>query len=87
MGDSLVNHALNSKINREVQHIRKKSVTVTAEKDYEQAIRLNTVGGDRPMFGELWQTEESEFNDSIREQVKLIFHIRKKTSNTERINT
>ena len=87
LGDSLVNHALNSKINREVHQIRKKSVTVTAEKDYEQAMRLNTVGGDRPMFGELWQREESEFNDSIREEVKLMCHIRKETSHIEHVNT
>ena len=35
------------------------------------------------MFGELWQREESEFN----EQLKIICHIRKETSHIEHVNT
>ena len=31
LGDSLVNHALSHKVNREANHTRKKSVAVTAE--------------------------------------------------------
>jgi hypothetical protein len=48
-----------------------KSVTVTADKFYQQALRLNTVGGDRPMFGELWTRGERELNMVISEQLKI----------------
>ena len=45
VGDNLVNHALTSKVTREANQTRKKSVEVTAETIYEQALRMNTVGG------------------------------------------
>ena len=57
LGDILVNHALDCKVNRESHFTSKKSVTVTAEKDYQQAVRFNTLGGDRPMFGDLWERD------------------------------
>ena len=41
---------------------------MTAEKDYKEAMRLKSVGGDGPMFEELLQ-EEAEFYISIMEGV------------------
>jgi hypothetical protein len=80
-------HALNCKVNRESQFTRKKSVTVTAEIDYQQALRLNTVGGDRPMFGDLWDREERELNTDISEHVKLSTTIRTEKEFVDKINT
>ena len=45
-------------------------MTVRAEDDYERAMRMNTVGGERPMFGNLWDGQETEFNEDIRQDIK-----------------
>ena len=87
LGDNLVNHALDCKVNRESQFTREKSVTVTAEIDYQQALRINTVGGDRTMFGDLWEREERELNTDISEHVKISTTIRTEKEFVDKINT
>ena len=87
LGDSLVNHALTSKVNREANQTRKKSVAVTAETIYEQALRMNTVGGDRPTFGDRWEREESDFNESIKDHVKTSCKIRSEREHIDHVNT
>ena len=87
LGDNLVNHALSSKVNRESQYLRKQSVTVRAEDDYERAMRMNTVGGERPMFGNLWDRQETEFNEDIRQDIKTACRIRRNEKHLDHINT
>ena len=83
LGDSLVSHALTCKVSREAKQTRKHSVTVRAEQDYEHTVRLNTVGGDIPVFGQYWEREESEFNISNKKQVKTSCRIRSEEQQTE----
>jgi hypothetical protein len=42
LDDILVNHCRTSKANRESEYVRKHSVTLRAEQEYERALRMNT---------------------------------------------
>ena len=86
-GDDQVNHVLTSKVNRESTQVRKRSITVVAERDFESAMRMNTVGGDRPMFGEFWEQEEQEFLKSIKDHVKIDTVIRSEEEMSEHVKT
>ena len=87
LGYNGVNHVVTSKVNRESSQVRKRSITVVAEKDYEHAMRMNTVGGDRPMFGQYWEQEEEEFLTSIKDQVKTNTLIRREEDMIEHVKT
>ena len=87
LGDDGVNHVLTSKVNRESSQVRKRSITVVAKKDYEHAMRMNTVGGDRPMFGQYWEQDEEEFLTSIKDQVKTNTLIRREEDMVEHVKT
>ena len=63
-------------VNREAAQTRKISVTLVAETDYEFAMRMNTVGGGRPMFGQYWEGEEQEFLLSIKNQGNISARLR-----------
>ena len=57
-GDSLVNKAIDSKIERESALIRKKSITVVAEQEFTQAVNNSCAQGEIPMFGPGWERQE-----------------------------
>ena len=46
-----------------------------------------TVGGERPFFGQYWEREESEFNLSIKEQVKTSGTVRSEEQHAEYVIT
>ena len=39
-------------------------------------MRMNSVGGDRPMFGEGWERQEQEFDCEIRKLVKVSVNLK-----------
>ena len=48
---------------------------------------MNTVGGDRPMFGEFWEQEEQEFLQSIKDQFRIDTVIRSEEEMSEHVKT
>jgi hypothetical protein len=48
---------------------------------------MNTVGGDRPSFGDRWERDESAFNDSIKDHVKTSCKIRSEKEHIDHVNT
>ena len=67
--DGIVNHALDSRIERESQYTRKQSITFSAEETYQQSLRQNTVQGEIPEFVAS-STFRSEIKDSAKAQAR-----------------
>ena len=70
LGDKDVNHALDCAVEMESYYTRKVSTVVNAENQFKKALNLNSVQGEIPMFGELWEKEALTFRKDVKETLK-----------------
>ena len=66
-GDSKVNHVLDCTVERESHFVRKNSSTISSENTFHRVMRMITLGGDRPLFGENCEHQENKFEESVKE--------------------
>ena len=62
--DADVNHVLDCKVARESKWTRQQSITVNAQKEFEEAEHLNTVEGFRP-WANLGQIVAKKYDEAI----------------------
>ena len=71
-GDSLVNHALNNKIDREKSWTRKHSIAVFAENQFNEAERMNSIENVRPYFeNEKWAEQKKKYQNKIKQDIQF----------------
>ena len=84
-GDGKVNHVLDCTVERESQFVRKKSISVSSESTFQHAMCMTTVGGDRPMFGQNWEKQEKEFEEAVKDQVKLSLRVKQQEEHLTKV--
>ena len=87
LGDKNVNHVLDCAIERESNYTRKKSTVVNAENQFQKALNLNSVQGEIPMFGELWEKEARIFRKDIKDTLQFNLGFEDENSWKDHVNS
>ena len=72
---------------RKSAFLRNKSITVCSEQTFQSAMHLNTVGGDRPAFGDGRKRQERDFNHDVREHMKVSVNLKYSEEHMAKVET
>jgi hypothetical protein len=87
-GDAIVNHMLDCQVERESEYVRKKCISVTAEKEYTRTVGSNTAQQEIPNFDyEGGDRDKMKFINEVREDAKLSLNCHNKEKWTSHVNT
>ena len=87
-GDKIVNLALDNKITREEEFVRKKSIAVKSQKIFKDSMFMNCVGGELPTFPDnRWDKEKAKMIDEIKVTIKAAAREENKIEQTEHLHT
>ena len=87
-GDETVNLALDNRLAREAQFVRKKSIAVKSQNAYDKALSLNCVGGELPTFpDDTWDREKAKLIEEIKTTIKAGLRVESESDYSKHLHT